>query len=184
MGVFTSCPSRCGTCPLVPDGRRQTHHHQTHWICCWEHLEVPPLLACNRYEKKTHPIPNCNEHQSHAVILQAEMLPSYLKGNILWFTCPGWGARLPWHGSVQFVQVWRQAVLQDVVDDQLSIVVVLLQAGQQEAIAQIWQQVFNARQQRIQLRLAQWTRCTLTRWTGNMLFRPVDINYQFSPLKV
>lgn len=48
---------------------------------------------------------------------------------------------LPWHGSVQFVQVGGQAVLQDVVDDQLRVVVVLLQAGQQEAFAQIREQV-------------------------------------------
>lgn len=68
----------------------------------------------------------------------------------------------PWHGPVQFVQAGGQAVLQDVVDDQLRVVVVLLQAGQQEAFAQIRQQLLDTRQQRLQLRLAHRTHRTLT----------------------
>ncbi len=63
-------------------------------------------------------------------------------------------ALLPRHGSVQFAQVGGQAVLQDVVDDELRVVVVLLQTGQQEAFAQIRQQVPDTRQQRLQLRPA------------------------------
>ena len=84
---------------------------------------------------------------------------------------------LPWHGSVQFVQVGGQAVLQNVVDDQLRFIVVLLQTGQQEAVAQIRQQVLDTGQQRIQLRTAYWTRSTLIVRTDteNSLFKAGSI---------
>lgn len=45
LDILTSCLSRCETCPPGPCGTHQTHHHQTHWICCSGHQEVPLSLV-------------------------------------------------------------------------------------------------------------------------------------------
>lgn len=68
---------------------------------------------------------------------------------------------VPGHGSVQFLQVGGQPVLQDVVDDELRVVVVLLQTRQQEAFAQVREQVPDAGQEGLQLRTAHRTHGSL-----------------------
>lgn len=61
-------------------------------------------------------------------------------------SCP-----IPLHCSVQFIQEWHQLIFKDVVDHLLCIVTVLFQAGQDEALPEVWQQVFHLRDQGVQL---------------------------------
>lgn len=55
------------------------------------------------------------------------------------------------HLSVQLIQVWHQLIFQDVVDHLLHVISILLQAGQDESLTKVWQQVLHLGDQRVQL---------------------------------
>lgn len=52
---------------------------------------------------------------------------------------------LPVQAAVQLAEGRGQPLLQDVVDHLLRVIAVLLQAGQDEALAKVWQQILHLR---------------------------------------
>lgn len=55
------------------------------------------------------------------------------------------------HPSVQLIQVWHQPIFQDVVDHLLRVISILLQAGQDESLSKVWQQILHLGDQGVQL---------------------------------
>lgn len=61
------------------------------------------------------------------------------------------GCPTPLHPSVQLIQVWHQLIFQDVVDHLLCVISILLQAGQDESLSKVWQQILHLGDQGVQL---------------------------------